>query len=125
MTTVLTVARPRRNIELVLLLAAMAAVAFAAVDLDLATSGHVSTASAELTGVLGALVIGLHLALRRRARYADPMILPIATVLNGVGLVMIRRLDLASTAGSSVSGRQLIWTAAGCPCRCGGADPGP
>ena len=44
--------------------------------------------SARLSG-------GLHLLLRWKASYADPLLLPIATLLNGLGLVMIHRLDLA------------------------------
>ena len=45
----------------------------------------------------GFLVITMtfHLVMRWRAPYADPLILPIATLLNGLGLVMINRLDLA------------------------------
>lgn len=55
----------------------------------------------------------LHLLLRRRAREADPFILPVAVVLNGLGIAMIYRLDLAELAAGGVeffAFRQIIWT---------------
>jgi cell division protein FtsW (lipid II flippase) len=59
-----------------------------------------------------------HIAVRRWAPYADPLILPCAALLNGIGLVMIHRIDLASiqTAlqkGSTYSAqapKQVLWT---------------
>ena len=59
--------------------------------------------------------LGVHLVLRWRASYADPIILPIATLLNGIGLVMIHRLDLAAGRdfSSGLALRQLIWTGIG------------
>jgi len=55
----------------------------------------------------------LHLILRRRASEADPLILPIAVVLNGLGIAMIYRLDLASIASGGTelfAFRQVMWT---------------
>ena len=60
--------------------------------------------------------LAFHLVLRWRAPYADPLLLPIATLLNGLGLVMIHRLDLAHGAHRHrrpARCSQLIWTALG------------
>ncbi|MBD8058302.1 FtsW/RodA/SpoVE family cell cycle protein [Cellulomonas sp. JH27-2] len=66
---------------------------------------------AGLTG----LALLLHLVLRWRAPYADPVILPLVVALNGVGLAMIYRLDLAYEARPNhdhgFASRQLMWTA--------------
>jgi cell division protein FtsW (lipid II flippase) len=56
----------------------------------------------------------LHMILRRRASEADPLILPIAVVLNGLGIAMIYRLDLATIASGGAelfAFRQVMWTA--------------
>jgi cell division protein FtsW (lipid II flippase) len=62
---------------------------------------------------LAGLTLGVHLALRLVARDADPFIVPIATMLNGLGITMIHRLDLAAGAtGWGAAGvRQMAWTA--------------
>ena len=64
---------------------------------------------AGLLGIAGAF----HLVLRWRASYADPLLLPIATLLNGLGLVMIHRLDLAygRTGMDALALKQLVWSA--------------
>ncbi|WP_018686934.1 FtsW/RodA/SpoVE family cell cycle protein [Actinokineospora enzanensis] len=59
-----------------------------------------------------------HVAVRRFAPYADPLILPCVALLNGLGLVMIYRIDLAMTevalrAGKQINNdvpRQILWT---------------
>jgi hypothetical protein len=48
-----------------------------------------------LLAVLGLYVVA-HLAVRRFAPRADPTLLPIAFLLNGIGYVTISRLDRAS-----------------------------
>ncbi|MCT3012117.1 FtsW/RodA/SpoVE family cell cycle protein, partial [Propionibacterium freudenreichii] len=52
------------------------------------------------------------LAVRIRAPYADPVILPCVIALNGLGLAMIYRLDQDPPASTLVNG-QLMWTALG------------
>ena len=111
---------PRRGVELLLTSFAVlvAVVAYAAVAL--AQHGTVSADAfgygAGLAGVFGIA----HLAVRRLAPYADPLILPCVALLNGLGLVMIRRLDFGAAESAAQSGHrvpradaplQLIWTA--------------
>ncbi|HEX7535785.1 MAG TPA: FtsW/RodA/SpoVE family cell cycle protein [Dermatophilaceae bacterium] len=104
--------RTRRNIELVLLLLAILIVLVAYLNVGLAVGGAFPP---DLIGYgLGLLVlsVGFHLVLRWRASYADPLMLPIATLLNGLGLVMIHRLDLAydRTGSRLLAPKQLIWS---------------
>jgi cell division protein FtsW (lipid II flippase) len=64
-----------------------------------------------------ALALVVHVLLRLRAAYADPVILPVAVLLNGTGLAMIYRLALRYQVSQPEFGqifsRQLIWTALG------------
>lgn len=70
---------------------------------------------------LGALAGIAHLVVRRYAKYADPLLLPLGTLLNGLGLVLIWRLDqserLQNLAKRSVGAfnpsapRQMMYTA--------------
>ncbi|WP_404430226.1 FtsW/RodA/SpoVE family cell cycle protein [Microbacterium lacus] len=64
-------------------------------------------------GGLTVLVVAMHIVLRLRARDADPFVLPIATLLTGIGLAMIYRLDLHwnRNGWEGYSTRQLAWAA--------------
>lgn len=114
--------RARRTAELVMLVFAMAMSMAAYASVSLARQGRLPP---DLLGYglgLGAIALLAHLAVRRTARYADPILLPVVTLLNGLGLVMIHRLDLAdSTRTTRIAGwvlhgdapLQLLWTAVG------------
>ncbi|MBM6401222.1 FtsW/RodA/SpoVE family cell cycle protein [Phycicoccus sonneratiae] len=104
--------RSGRTTELVLTLDAVAIVGLAYVNLGLATTGSVPPGLAALgLGYLG-VALAFHVVLRWRASYADPLILPIVTLLNGLGLVMIHRVDIAEGRDISdgVALRQLMWS---------------
>jgi len=112
-TTVQTlVPRTRRGVELLLLLLAVGIVLLAWVNVDLGVRETVPAQLVTVGGGLLALSIAFHLVLRWKASYADPVLLPIATLLNGFGLVMIHRIDLAqgNDGLSSNAARQLVWT---------------
>ncbi|WP_404390078.1 FtsW/RodA/SpoVE family cell cycle protein [Humibacillus xanthopallidus] len=105
--------RTRRNAELLLLILAIGIVLLAWVTTDLNRNGTVPANIIPIAGGFTVLALAVHLVLRWKAAYADPVLLPIVTVLNGFGLVMIHRLDLArgklGTDGDAY--RQIIWTA--------------
>ena len=55
----------------------------------------------------------MHVALRFVAPQADPFLLPIATVLNGLGIAEIYRIDIhfQDTGWNSAGVRQIVWSA--------------
>ncbi len=104
--------RRGRNVELVLLLFAVGIVALAYTNVAVAVQGRIPPDLLSLSGWMMGIAFAFHLILRWRASYADPLLLPAVTLLNGLGLVMIHRLDLA--AGRSVAEglavKQLTWS---------------
>jgi cell division protein FtsW (lipid II flippase) len=102
-----------RNTEFWLLLIACFINAAAIVLVQLGAMGRVDTQLVLLGAGLSVLVFGLHIAMRFVARDADPFLLPIATVLNGLGIAMIYRIDIANgeSGWESASVRQIVWSA--------------
>ncbi len=104
----------RRSAELLLL---CFAALITAVALLIVESGREMGPRWQLAGYaagFGALFASAHLIIRACARYADPLLLPVVALLNGLGLVMIYRIDLgAGTATRPAAGLQLLWTAIG------------
>jgi cell division protein FtsW (lipid II flippase) len=107
--------RTRRNVELLLLLLAFAVALGAYALVGISAGDGVPADIGAVGGGLVLLTAFLHVVIRLRAPYADPVILPIATAINGLGLVMIHRLDIAKHRNFSqaLAARQLIWTAVG------------
>jgi cell division protein FtsW (lipid II flippase) len=107
----------RRNAELLLLCFAtvITAAAFALVQADQERGVHWELFN-YAAGFL-ALFAAAHLAIRRYAPYADPLLLPIVALLNGLGLVMIHRLDLNDSLGGATvrpsANPQVLWTLIG------------
>jgi len=101
-----------RAVEFALLIPAFAIVLGAVVLIQLAMLEAVDPPVLILFGVLAALILVVHFVLRAVASEADPFILPIVTVLNGLGAAMIYRLDLAEgfSGWQSAGVRQIAWT---------------
>ncbi|WP_327361655.1 FtsW/RodA/SpoVE family cell cycle protein [Streptomyces sp. NBC_01296] len=105
-------ASKRRGVELTLLAGAVLISVLGHHYVGLATTGHIPRPAGHYaTGLAGAALIA-HLAVRFRAPYADPLVLPIAVLLNGLGLVLIQRLDV-TTPAHLTAGDQLRWSALG------------
>ena len=105
-----------RNIELGLLLLAVAVSAGAIVLVQLGALGHIDGHIATLAAGLAALVLVLHVVLRFLARDADPFILPIATAVNGLGIAEIYRIDISPLGLRNRlddGTHQILWTALG------------
>ncbi|GAB3826887.1 FtsW/RodA/SpoVE family cell cycle protein [Kribbella italica] len=114
--------RTRRGVELMLLIIAIAVSVAAYVNIGLTVQNKVPASTGYYAAGIGLLALIAHMALRYRAPYADPVILPCAVLLNGLGVAMIHRVDLglkaaAEAAGTKARGpaapQQITWTAVG------------
>lgn len=106
-----TAARPGRSRELVMLLLAGAVTLLALISTEL---GQGNTATVEMLWIVGGfiLVFGVaHLVLRFLAPWSDQVLLPVVAALNGLGLVMIHRLDMANA--TTLVRSQVMWTVLG------------
>ncbi|MFF8187035.1 FtsW/RodA/SpoVE family cell cycle protein [Microbacterium sp. NPDC016588] len=103
----------QRNRELGLLLFAIAVYGAAIVLVQLGVNGAIESGYLMLAGIPALLALVLHVVLRLRARDADPFVLPIATVLTGLGIAMIYRIDLAVglKGWDATAIRQIAWAA--------------
>ena len=109
--------RRRRGAELVLLLLSLVVGIGAYAAVDLGVNGTLPVNLFTYGAWLAGLVIGCHIVIRIFAEYADPILLPIVSALNGLGLAIIHRIDLANEAkdagARTFAGTQLIWMTIG------------
>ncbi|MFD8412796.1 FtsW/RodA/SpoVE family cell cycle protein [Streptomyces sp. NPDC059650] len=103
----------RGGAELTLLTGAVLICVLGHLSVGLAATGRPPGTTARYAAGLGCAALLAHLAVRLRAPHADPVLLPIAFLLNGLGLVLIQRLDLTTPAEDAAAGHQLRWSALG------------
>ena len=113
----------RRRTELLMLAFALAVVAFADAAVGLGLNGNVPASLIGYVGGFALIMVGAHFCVRWLAPWADPLMLPLAALLNGLGVVMIYRLqesgrngnpgNVISTLTAGAAGTQLVWTLIG------------
>jgi cell division protein FtsW (lipid II flippase) len=115
--------RSRRGAELAMLGFAVAIMAFAFASAGDGLDGHIPSALLTYVVGFGVLMLVAHFAVRWLAPYADPLLLPLAALLNGLGIVMIWRLqesgrgnnpgDVITTLTTHAAITQLLYSAVG------------
>jgi cell division protein FtsW (lipid II flippase) len=109
-----------RGVELGLLVFAAGLVTLALVLVEADQKQQLSRSLLYLGLAYLAMFGVAHIAVRALAPHADPLILPCVALLNGLGLVMIHRLDLAAATQALDAGHpvatgnaayQVVWTA--------------
>ncbi len=110
--TALRAPRKLRALEIFMLLFALFIGAAAIALIDLALVGSIQTTLYIPAIAYAVSVFVLHLVVRWVAPDADPLIIPIATLLNSLGIAMIYRIDLGvgEVTGDSTSVRQIWWS---------------
>lgn len=101
------IAKLRRRTELGLIVIGALVIGSAYALASLGRSASLPANIGPFLGVVVGLVVLAHLAIRRFAKYADGLLLPVAGLLNGLGYVVIARLD------SDLAGLQAVWSAVG------------
>jgi cell division protein FtsW (lipid II flippase) len=115
------VAPGRRGAELIMLVFGFALVAFAFANVGYSLKGRLPASMAEYLAALIVIMAAAHLAVRRFAPWSDPLLLPLAAMLNGLGVVMTYRLAaqgnlLSSKLSPSATDIQILYTAIGVGC---------
>jgi cell division protein FtsW (lipid II flippase) len=117
--------RGRRRTEMLMLAFSILVVVLAYACVGFGLNGKIPATLPGYCGGFAVIMIAAHLAVRRFAPWADPLMLPLAALLNGLGIVMIYRLQEAGRNGNAGSGSpistltasstvlQLMWTAVG------------
>ncbi len=108
--------------ELLLLVPALAIGLLAYAQVGFVHDGRLPQSFWTYAVIAGTLAVVAHLVVRWRAPAADQVMLPVVVALNGLGLALIHRLDVAEADNALAAGRalpkptapsQLIWTTLG------------
>ena len=93
----------RRWVELLLLILAWGIGLLGTMQIGWVSGEGMTTRLWVTAGVVGGLALAAHITIRIFARYADPIMLPVATLLTMLGLLMIYRIDVASARRAVLS----------------------
>jgi cell division protein FtsW (lipid II flippase) len=99
----------RRNTELGLLVLGTMFVVGAYVLATLPEGSPIPTTVGPFLAIIVGLPLVAHVAMRRLAPSADGMLLPLASLLNGLGYVFIVRIDEARARSQGLAGLQPVW----------------
>jgi cell division protein FtsW (lipid II flippase) len=94
----------RRRTELSMLLFVFAVVAFALINVELSLKGQSASTFFEYVIAFVVITMAAHLAVRRWAPYADPLLVPLSSLLSGLGIVMMYRLSEVGRSGNPGNG---------------------
>ncbi|MFE9255069.1 FtsW/RodA/SpoVE family cell cycle protein [Streptomyces sp. NPDC006879] len=107
----------RRRVEATLLLLVLGITVAGQASVGLAMTGRLPGDLSGFAVSMSLLAFVSHLAVRRFAAYADPLILPLALLLTGLGLVLLARLDPTYQEkwpkSELTAPGQLLWTVIG------------
>jgi cell division protein FtsW (lipid II flippase) len=103
----------RRNTELGLLVLSTLVTVGAYILASLAEDSEIPSNIGPFLVVVVGLQIVAHVGMRRLAPRADGMLLPLATLLSGLGYVFIVRVDEARAEPDGLAGLQSMWLAVG------------
>jgi cell division protein FtsW (lipid II flippase) len=103
----------RRGAQLFMLAFAIGIIMAAYASVGLGMNGQVPAGMLTYGLGLGGLMLVAYLVLAKFAPWADPLILPLVTLVNGIGLVMIYRIENAPYENGASATQQITWTALG------------
>jgi cell division protein FtsW (lipid II flippase) len=103
----------RRTTELGLLVLGTLFVVGAYLLASVPEDSDIPTTVGPFLGVIVGLPLAAHFVVRRLAPNADGMLLPLASLLNGLGYVFIVRLDEAKAEPDGLAGLQSVWMVLG------------
>ena len=108
--------RKRRTVELLLLVLAVTLGLSSYLLIHLNLNGTLPDQWPWVVGIWTTMALAAHLVVRWRTPYADPWLLPLAFLLNGLGVAMIHRIDLINEPPRHDAQTQLIWVGLGIGC---------
>ena len=116
----------RRRTELTMLIFAIGVVAFAYANVGFGLKHRIPASMFEYLLAFTVIMLAAHVTVRRYAPYADPLLLPLAALLNGLGVVMVYRLQevgrdgnpgvMSAPLSTSATLIQIMYTAIGVGC---------